>query len=208
MHVTVVRDYPITALVSIGRDSPDECRLHTCLSRKLYFRFAVDGTHPPADQDEPSSDEDGDDDDYLIEARRLGHQSNSRRLRVSSSIAVQPPTSPLRVSPEIEDSTNGTGLVTTTSTLHRLNSISGLPPAIWKEPFNPPAGIYEHYPNLFTSLAASVCEIATDGHPAPDLILRATSVSALANQFHKLLGEAADKDDFTEILAPERHFFV
>lgn len=202
-----MRVYPFSAITSIG-DGDLTPRRHTCISRKFYSKFAVDGLDNMGDDiDEASSD---DDDNNGVRQHQSG-SSTSRQpfaLQPSSSLVVSPPTPHSEV--DISSSVPSSSLAVASNTLQRNPSVStllSLPPTIWTALWVPRTG---RYSGLFSvqDLTDCVYEAAVDSQDPPELEVRGPTVAALATQFRKILAQAVDNGDFTDVLSPERKFIM
>jgi hypothetical protein len=201
--ITVVRTYPLTGTMSFNSDSPS--RPHTCFSRKIYALFVLDGEFGSPDE-QVSSDDDSQ--DQLVGSSRACRSLCLRTLssRVNSRHARQPTppmssissTSPAAISsPQIS------------ATLQRNSSITSIdaPPSIWTSDWVPTEG---RHVGLFyaETLLENVCGAATSGVQPDDLEIRDTDVGGIAAQLKAMLNDAAEKEDFTDILSPDRSFVM
>ena len=173
-YFIVIQEEPVTLLTTV--DPADEiARLHTCIPCKFYFMFRQDVFN--ADWNEPSSDEDGENEDEESEelfrvALRRGHQwpSSSHVLLHNSSTLVHPPTSPNTHSPTPLTDDPPTSPVLHTNPLQQgesLVELSVLPHCIWTKNFIPSTGRYD---SLFTGhqpILDKVYELASSNSPYP-----------------------------------------
>jgi hypothetical protein len=83
-----------------------------------------------------------------------------------------------------------------------------LPPVIWATPWVAPQ--VRRYASLFASSSFSeeIYEAATSGSIAGELEVRGLDVVTMAAAFKKVLGDAADNGDFTDVLSPIRSFLM
>lgn len=91
--------------------------------------------------------------------------------------------------------------------LPSVSSLSCLSPQIWDVPWVPKIGRYHGLVSA-ELLAETVYDIAVDNVPIPKLEIRGKDVDALVILFKELLAQAAAQGDFTEILSPDRSFFM
>jgi hypothetical protein len=88
-----------------------------------------------------------------------------------------------------------------------ISSSSFLPPAIWVEPWVAPSSSSQGFYSIDT-LSQSVFDAAATGITVSKLEVHQPTVAALAKAFDVMLGEAAVQGDFSQILSPDRGFFV
>jgi hypothetical protein len=203
-----VRVYPFSALTDLNiADAP--ARLHSCISRKVYHRFAFDGINATNSSDEPSSDEDeeGTFPDIQPQPRRSPRLPGAASTLVANSTTSSSgqtssllPATPASI---LSSNTQTTGLQRGLS----LSSLSTLPSAIWQTPWAPPVGRYNGLFSLGSLNRERIYEVATSGVVA-ELEVRGPNAAAMAKTFMAMLGRAAEAGDFTDILAPERTFVV
>lgn len=202
-QLTVVRAYPVTAMTAFEGD--EMARFHTCLSAKTYFRFARDNAQNSANpDDEPSSEEE--DDDAEEEAEVLCQVQATRRSQrlsqgtaVSSSGSAPPATAPSPLTP-----------ITTTGPLRRdvsLSYLSSLPPKIWGNPWVPSHGRFAASIVPQSPADEQVYQFAT-GDSGDGLYVTGSSADAIAVKFSDMLGDAAERADFSNILQAQRSFVV
>ena len=195
----VVRTYPVTALTSLDPSLP--ARLHSCISRKLFFHFEVDAVCSEAnDEEEPSSDEDETPVPNLDQPR---HSERLAQLAHGNTSSSHPLVGEPRPG---QDS----GSNTATAPLQRglsISSLYSLLALIWQSQWVPSVG---RHARLFSldSLTACVYEVATSGEPPETLDLRGPNIRTIASIFKGLLGDTIDNNDFTKILSPVRSFLM
>ena len=198
--------------------SDDVAHLHTCSSTKTYFRFPRD--HAGGDLDhinEPSSDEG----DNTEEEPKVLHQVQSaRRLhwppQVSSRadcFAPPPsPSSPMRhTSIPTINSFSGSTPTAPTDPLRpggSFASLSSLPPKIWDSVWVSSPGRYQGQLSSLQQRAEQAYRLAAGDDRGDGLHLTGRSIATLADEFKSLLGDAAERGDFTEILHPNRSFVM
>lgn len=132
----------------------------------------------------PSSDDDDDDIEPTSRPRQRRQRSTQQPR---SSVA---PSTPLLPSPPPQDP-----------------SLS-IPSQIWKERWVPPSGRYSGLFLLPAAIADSAYDVATSGVHYDELEVRGADVSDLAVQLKSMIKAAVDRRDFTELLTPEREFYV
>jgi hypothetical protein len=194
----VVRTYPLIGTTTFNPNDPSHP--HTCLSRKIYALFVLDGEFGRTDEI-ASSDDDG-------ENRVAGPSRRSLRLQTASSGSTSR-RSPQPTIPEPSTSSTSAAAAVTpsqiTATLQRNSSIASIdaPPSIWTSDWVPTEG---RHVGLFSveTLLEDVCNAATSGVQWDDLEIRDTDVAGIAAKLKMLLYNAAEIGDYTNILSPER----
>lgn len=169
-------------------------RLHTCISRKIYHLFSFDGIGTPDSADNVSSSED----EEMPLVGLHGIIRNQEPSQGSSSRNANPP-GPHHLS-----------TTTTSAPLQRTLSLSTItfPPTIWQAPWI--ASPFRRYASVFASdsVAQNIYEAASRDTIAEELDIRSTDVNMVAAMFKTLLGDAVEKEDFTDILSPNRTFLM
>lgn len=172
--------------------------MHTCITKKVYAQFASDGLDVTdlAGDDELTSDDDG----SPPITPRLQQSTHTPVTTASTSSATAANSSSITTpSPS-----------TVSAPLQRnrsLSTIASLPPVIWKHHWVPQSGRYEGLFSLET-FAQGVYDAATSGVHYEELEVRGVDVTGMAATFKKMVREAIQRRDFTDILSPEREFYV
>jgi hypothetical protein len=171
-------------------------RPHTCISRKVYHQFKYDGIGSNDRAKVPSSDEE--EMPLIINTPNASSSSSS-----GSRTAANPPTQ-LPNRSHLSATSSAPPLQRNTS----LSSILALPPVIWTTPWVAPQ--VRRYASLFASgsFTEEIYEAATSGSIPEELEVRSVDVVTMAAAFKKMLGDAADNGDFTDVLSPTRSFLM
>jgi hypothetical protein len=199
-YCSAVRVYPLLATAALS-DADTVPRVHSCVSRKFYSVFGLDGATSNVENSGGDTSDSGDEDPSanpqttpIIQPRR-------------SSRLGQPQAGPSAVN-RSQSPTRSFGL--STRGLQReasLLSFSFLPPRIWDTTWVP---TISHYHDFFSAqqMSETFYELASQGAASNSFEVRAQDVAGLALSFKEMIGQAVDAGDFTTILAPERTFFV
>jgi hypothetical protein len=200
-YCTVVRVYPLLATAALS-DADTAPRVHSCVSRKIYSVFGLDGATSNVENNDTS---DSGDEDPSSSAN-LAHPTAAIQLRRSSRRG-QPQAGPSATnrsqSPTRSFGSSARGLQRDTS----LSSFSFLPPRIWDTSWVPTVSQYHGFFSA-QPMAETVYELASQGATSISLDVRAQDVAGLALSFKEMIGQAVDAGDFTNILAPERGFVM
>lgn len=163
-------------------------RPHSCISLKFYSVFGLDGVvgNPEYDGGDTS-----DEDAPAACSTSTGATSATSSTALTTSIPA-------------------TSSASSASALRRLPSVSSysyLPLNIWDVPWVPSTGRYQ---GLFSSemMAETVYDVATDNVAFEKLVVRGKDIAELVVCFKELLVQAADREDFTNILSPDRSFYM
>lgn len=198
----MARTYPLIGTTTFNPNDPS--RPHTCLSRKIYSLFVLNGEFGTIDE-LASSDDNSED-----RVAGPSHTRRSLRLQTASSGSnsrhTPQPTPPA-------PSTSSTSAAVTpsqiTATLQRNSSIASIdaPPSIWTSDWVPTE---RRHVGLFSvdTLLQNVCNAATSEVQWDDLEVRDTDVEGIAAKLKVMLHDAAERGDFTNILSPERSFVM
>lgn len=166
----------------------------------------MDGYSGAVDEEEPSSDEDltpGPSATPLRQSERLLQRTQTQGGNSNPSrSSVHPPTPPL----------DGNAYPPTPTIMplqrgYSLSSLYSLPESIWRVPWVQSHGRYMGLFSLRT-LTDRVYEAATSGAPSEPLSLHGPNLKALVLDFKDLLRNAANDGDFTNILSPDRSFYM
>lgn len=204
----VVRTYPLTATASLRENKP--VITHTCISRKIYGLFASDAVVNSLSDNESAWS--SDDDDIEPAPTRPSQRQRSTQQPITRSSATSSnrslPAAPLSLVP-LSTSSSATAFIP--SPLQRnpsLSTISSLPSQIWKEKWTPSNGRYEGLFMLPAAIADSVYDVATSDTNYEELEVRGVDVADLAAQLKTKIKRAVERRDFTELLVPEREFYM
>ena len=190
--------------------SGDVARPHTCLSVKTYFRFAWDHADGSGSQiDVPSSNGEDDTEDET-DVRRLPRSSQGPS-RVVRFVTPLSPSAPIPHTSVPTANSSGSTSITPTTRLRSdgsFPSLSLLPPKIWGSSWVPSPGRYMGQLSSIRPRAEQAYGLAADDNRGDGLHLTGQSITALAAGFKTLLGDAAERGDFTDILHPNRSFVM
>ena len=189
-----MQEFPITILTTMDPDD-EVVHLHTCISHKFYCIFTEDAYSTIVD--EPSSNEDGEDEEICDNCthRTQGSTDMSHALIHNLSTAVTPPISPVIHTNPLQQGRS-------------LATMSMLPSSIWTQDFSPSSGCYNSLFDVSKPIVEHVYELATSSSGIHELDIRGTTAYAMAVKLQVLLENAANKGDFTEVLSPQRTFIM
>jgi hypothetical protein len=200
-YCSAVRVYPLLATAALS-DADTVPRVHSCVSRKIYSVFGLDGATSNVENNGSDTSDSGDEDP----SANLAQPTAIIQPRRSSRLG-QPQAGPSAMnrsqSPTRSFGSSTRGLQRDAS----LSSFSFLPPRIWDTTWVPTVS---HYHEFFSAqqMSETLYELASQGATSNSLEVRAQDVAGLALSFKEMIGQAVDAGDFTNILAPERAFLM
>ena len=190
--------------------SGDVARPHTCLSVKTYFRFTWDHADGSGSQIDVPSSNGKDDTEDETGVRRLPRSSQGPS-RVVRFVTPLSPSAPIPHTSVPTANSSGSTSITPTTRLRSdgsFPSLSSLPPKIWGSSWVPSPGRYMGQLSSIQPRAEQAYGLAADDNRGDGLHLTGQSITALAAGFKTLLGDAAERGDFTDILHPNRSFVM
>ncbi|KAI0057686.1 hypothetical protein BV25DRAFT_1920006 [Artomyces pyxidatus] len=224
-----VRRYPIHALLPTESAS-GVARPHSCLSQQFYMRFRSDSEDPSSDDESPIMC----DIEPCVSCTELAGASSSVEARSSRlpsttglmrsmSLSNGDDSSETRAVssnlPNNPQSSTQRGETTTWPSARALQRTSSLPSALvphlptqlWSAPWASPSDYTLGIDRSTTieELRDNIFSAATEGAgPVASLKIRGENITELVANFRARLVEAAERGDFTEILAQQRYFEI
>ncbi|EPQ49961.1 hypothetical protein GLOTRDRAFT_123678 [Gloeophyllum trabeum ATCC 11539] len=210
----VVANYPISGIFSGRSQGPVVLRRHQCLSRRIYAEFRRDGLTVEANEEEgeetasSGGESDGERAMHAVRAEDpagLGADVNDENIQPSEMLV------PTQRTTRATSATRDVRVLLPSVDANdqiAMRMSAYFPKALWYRPWEPATGVFQTPLFDMTDLPHGVFQAASDGEIVGKFELHGSDVARLTMLFMDTVRVALDRKDFTELLAPQRAFYI